>query len=125
LAVQFNGKWQAAVLAIALVGTNGWWAFRSIDQGITNTYREQVLYEYEHRVEALQTLADIAVKGKSAAEAHQLLRSLFPKEAPYERDGSLNTAWIALSLSPEGRVLGVERASAARDASAAASKAGR
>ncbi len=124
MTVQWTSKWLAAALAVALVGTNGWWLYQAVDQSITMSYREQMRDEAEHQIEALQALADMAVKGKTAAQAQQLLRQLFPEEEPYEKDGALRTAWIALSISPEGRVEGVERTSSASHASGAASSAG-
>jgi len=103
------------LLCALLIASNGWWIYRTVDQGVTNTYREQERYEVANRVVALSALATEAVAGKPKSEAEATLRRLFPDEEPFEKEGVLHTLWISLPLSKEGRVTGVAIDDATRE----------
>lgn len=100
-------KLLAPILGALLVGSNGWWLYHAIDQGVTDMYREQTMYEAANRVTALSVIATETVRGKTKTEASALLQRLFPGKAPFEKDGALHTTWITLTLSKEGIVSGI------------------
>ncbi|MBI4997695.1 MAG: hypothetical protein HZC22_12535 [Rhodocyclales bacterium] len=96
-------------LVALLVGSNIWWLYQTIDQAVTLSYRDQVLYEATNRVSALTTIANETLRGKSKADADAMLRRLFPDETHFEKDGALNTSWLSLNISPDGKVVGVNQ----------------
>jgi len=98
-----------AVLAVLLVSSNTWWLYHAVDHGVTLAYRDQVLYEAANTNSALSKVSSHLMKGKTKDEADALLRTLFPAEQPYEKDGALHTTWLALQLNTNGAVAGVQK----------------
>jgi hypothetical protein len=97
-------KWIAMVLGVLLIATNGFWLYSAVDLAVTQKYRQQEVYEANHRIEALGLLCDKLVGGMAKAEATQLLRDLSPGFEPYEKEGHINTIWLSLRLNEQGRV---------------------
>jgi len=96
------------LLVAALLASNGFWLYREFDRGITQTYRNQELYESANRAAALAVVASEAVRDKPKEEAEALLKRLFPREQVFEKERALHTTWLSLALTPQNRVSGVE-----------------
>lgn len=96
------------LLVAALLASNGFWLYREFDRGITQTYRNQELYENANRLVATAVVASEAVRDKSKEEAEALLKRLFPREQVFEKEGALHTTWLSLALTPQNRVSAVE-----------------
>ena len=109
--------WKTATLVLGalLVVTNAWWLYVFVDRAVTQSYRDQVLYEQNNRVLALSALADELVKGMGRDEAMALLQKTQPGETPYEKDGALNTTWVSLLLE-DGNVARILRGASNDDA---------
>jgi hypothetical protein len=75
-----------------------------IDRAVTQSYRDQVLYEQNNRVLGLCALTDEFVRGMGRDEALALLQKTQPRETPFEKDGALNKVaairwWIECSFA--------------------------
>jgi len=46
---------------------------------------------------------------RSGLEAAALLRTVFPSEQPYEKEGALHLTWLSLNLKSDGTVACVRR----------------
>ena len=101
-------KWVTVLLGLLLIGSNAWWLYVTIDQAITQSYREQVLYEYANRVIALSEVSARCLRGRTEAEVTSLLKDTFPSEEPFTKDGAVNTLWLSFRLDDENRVSGID-----------------
>jgi hypothetical protein len=108
-------KTATALLGALLFVSNAWWLYVAIDDAVTKSYRDQVLFEQGNRVLALSALADEFVRGMGRDEAMTLLQKTQPGQTPYEKGGALNTTWISLKLE-EGKVTRVLRGASEDDA---------
>ena len=90
-------KMLAITLGSLLVITNAYWVYSSIDSGITRTYEDQT-YEMKNQLSALRSICNLHVSGMDKIEATEILRSISPDSAPYEKEGRLNTTWLSLKL---------------------------
>lgn len=102
-------KWISVILGTLLLVTNAWWFYATLDQGVTLSHREQLLYEYSNRVLALSQVTNHFVKGKGKEEVLQVLREALPEEEPFEKEGALNTTWVSFQLTKGGTVSSVEQ----------------
>ena len=97
------------VLALALVGSNAWWANRALDTGVIATYREASLREYR---EALaQTFAIIPVAARPGATPAQVLEAAkraAPGAEAFENDGFTCIGQIGLHFDENGRLVEVK-----------------
>jgi hypothetical protein len=116
-------------LAVLLVGSNAWWLYHSMDLGVTIAYRDQVLYEAANTNVALSKLSSHLLAGRTKQEATVLLRTVFPSEQPYEKEGAIHVTWLTLELNSDGAVSRIqsqiEQESAVRASGAASAKTGR
>lgn len=97
-------KVTVAILIVLLLVTNGYWLYRSIDSGVTETYRNQVDYEQIHRIAALQQICNQQLAGLPKAELVSLLQSLFPDTHVFEKDNHIHTIWLSIRLDAQGYV---------------------
>ncbi len=101
-------KWIAMVLGALLVVTNGWWLYSAIDQAVTLSYRDQLMYEYANRIVALSKLSSHLLRGRSETEVRTLLSEVLPDEKPFTKDGTLNITWLSFTLDDKNAIVGVE-----------------
>ena len=80
----------------------------AIDQGITLSYRDQLLYEYANRIAALSKVSSHLLRGSSEEEVRTLLSQVLPDEEPFTKDGALNTTWLSFKLDDRNAVVEVE-----------------
>lgn len=93
-----------AILIVLLLVSNGYWLYRSIDSGVTETYRDQVDYEQTHRIAALQTICSQQLAGMPKAELVSLLQTLFPDTQVFEKDDHIHTTWLSVRFDAQGYV---------------------
>lgn len=98
-------KWIAIVLGILLLLTNGFWVYSAVDLAVTEMYRQQVEYESENRIEALETLCSWLVGGMPKSEAVKLLNEISPDFEAYEKENRLNTIWLSFKVNEQGNVI--------------------
>ncbi len=58
-----------SALAVALIGSNAWWAYRNLDAGVTATYRQVSLEDHRTALAQVLAILPIAVRpGATRAE---------------------------------------------------------
>lgn len=95
-------------LSIALVATNAWWAYRSVDFGISYTYQQVSL---EKASQALsQSLAIIgALAANPDAPRERLVEvaaGAWSSGEPFEKDGYVWVGRLGLEFGPDGAFVG-------------------
>ena len=81
-----------SLLAVALVVSNAWWAYRLLDAGVSYTYQGVSLEENQQALS--QALAIIKVLSENNASREQILQAAqkaWPSTEPFEKDGYL---WV-------------------------------
>lgn len=96
-------KWVAIAFGALLVVTNGAWLYGAVDLAVTEKYRQQISYENENRLNALNILSNHFVTGMKKNELRELLESLYPDTTPFEKEGYLHTTWLGFRLSTDGK----------------------
>jgi len=95
-----------AMLAIALAGTNAWWAYNAIDAGISRTYQGVSL---EDNREALrQTIAIISEIAKLNANRESIIRAAAvpgDNSEPLEKEGFVWVGKIGLRFDEAGELV--------------------
>lgn len=90
-------------LALALVASNAWWAYRLVDAGITQTYMRGTI---DDTAEALrQTLALLPVvarPGISKAEVIAVARLPGNATEPFEKEGFVWVGQLGLRFDDQG-----------------------
>lgn len=95
-----------SVLAFALIATNGWWAYRLVDAGISYTYQGSSLAENQQALS--QSLAIIKALGAghaSRAQVTQAAHAAWPAVDPFEKDGFLWVGRLGLRFNEAGQLV--------------------
>lgn len=103
-------RWLVLALALALIGTNAWWFYKSVDHGVTDMYRQQVCTE-DQEAQAQSLVLLRLVKGqltrRAILEAAQAARSRFGE--PFDKDGELHAGRLAFKLDEKGNVTALRK----------------
>jgi hypothetical protein len=95
-----------SLLAITLVVTNAWWAYRLLDAGVSYTYQGASLEENQQALS--QALAIIKVLGTNNASREQIVQAAqaaWPSTEPFEKDGYLWVGRLGLRFSQAGHLV--------------------
>lgn len=95
-----------SLLAIALVVTNAWWAYRLLDAGVSYTYQGAALEENQQTLS--QALAIIKVLGKNNASREKIVQAAqaaWPSTEPFEKDGYLWVGRLGLRFNQAGHLV--------------------
>lgn len=95
-----------AVLSIALIGTNTWWAFKMLDAGISYTYQGVSLEDNQQALH--QALAIIKVSAAAGASREQIVsaaRGTRSNDEIFEKDGYLWVGRLGLRFNEAGQLL--------------------
>jgi hypothetical protein len=100
------------VLAIVLIGSNAWWAYRMIDTGVSYTYQQDSLHMNQEALAQTLEVLKIATQPDSSREqvlaaAKKAARS---QTEAFEKDGFVWVGSIGLRFSDAGRLVEVQRA---------------
>jgi Tfp pilus assembly protein PilO len=95
----------ASILAVAVVVSNGWWLYWSIDQAVTAKYADQMQYECTHSLAASLNLAQALAEGLERHEVVDRVERAFPAEDPFEKDGLWVVGWLVFKFSDDGRLI--------------------
>ena len=80
------------LLLLALVGSNGWWAYRLLDAGVSYTYQGVTLEEnHQALAQALAVIKAMAAQGASRPHVVAAAQRVCPSLEPFEKDGYL---WV-------------------------------
>lgn len=94
------------LLAVALVVSNIWWAYRVVDAGVSATYQGASLEEAQQALS--QTIAIIKVTGSGAASRDQIIAAAngaWSAGEPFEKEGYLWVGRLGLRFSDEGKLM--------------------
>ncbi len=93
-----------AMLAILLLATNAWHVYRGLDEGVTQGYRDDVLYETANQLVATTQICTAFFRGKQKDQALGFLKERFPSNLVYVKGSAIYTEWLALRLDARGIV---------------------
>lgn len=95
-----------SLLAVALVATNAWWAYRLLDAGVSYTYQGASLEENQQALS--QALAVIKVLGTNNASREKIVQAAqaaWPSTEPFEKDGYLWVGRLGLRFNQAGHLV--------------------
>jgi hypothetical protein len=96
----------AIILGILLVLSNGWWFYQLLDRGITQSYRDQQIYELEETRKQLMKMMP-SISADLPKEKIVEIASQYSKTEKFEKDGCLWAGWIGLKFSQSGELVSV------------------
>jgi hypothetical protein len=102
-------KWVIIALVVALLGSNAWWLYMALGEGIAAAYREQTCAEHQEAL--VQALAIIRLaKGRRARnEMTAAARAAVPQLGePFEKDGETVIGRLTLKFDPDGALIYVQ-----------------
>ena len=96
-----------AALAVVLIASNAWWAYRLLDAGVSSTYRG-VSFE-DHRTALAQVLAIIPVAARPGATRDEIIKAAQRngKIGLFEKDGYVWVGRIGLKFDGAGHLVEV------------------
>ena len=89
-----------------LILSNGYWVFQVVDQGVTQSYRDQQVYELEEtRKQLMHMVPELAANlpKKKIVE----IASLHSSEELFEKDGCVWVGWIGMKFDENGKLKSV------------------
>ena len=93
------------LLVLALIGSNGWWAYQALDAGVTATYLDVALQDHhEALAQALAILPVVADPEATPAEVLEAAKESARSADSFEKDGYLWVGGLGLKFSSEGRL---------------------
>lgn len=95
-----------SLLAFALLVSNAWWAYETVDASISHSYLKDSLEETQQALS--QSLAIIKVSGTSHVTRHQIVEAAqkaWTAGEPFEKDGYLRVGRIGLRFDNQGHLL--------------------
>jgi hypothetical protein len=110
-------RWKVSTIALLtlLLGTNLWHFYVRLNNDVSRHYRDQVRYELANQIISTAKLCGVAVQGKGGNEIIALLKTHFPEEVPFNKEGAINIDWLHISLDADGRALACEVDGLARE----------
>jgi hypothetical protein len=103
-------KLKFALLTVALVLSNVWWAYKLFDAGITQTYLGQSLLDNrEALAQAIHLLPAVARPGTGQPEIVAIARRHSSGGEPFEKDGFVWVGKIGLKFNERGQLIEAAR----------------
>lgn len=94
------------LMAVVLVLSNGWWAYRTLDAGISHTYQSASLQESQQALtQALAVIKANAAANASRAEVIAAAQAAWPAVEPFEKDGYFWVGRLGLRFNEAGRLV--------------------
>lgn len=104
-----RSRWGAIVLLVLLIGSNAWWAYRTLDNGITQTYLNDSMEHssrgFNQAVAILPLVARAASRDEIVSAARQASKLDLP---PFEMDGYVFVGELGLKFDTAGKLIGVK-----------------
>lgn len=94
------------LLSASLISSNAWWAYRSLDDGITHTYFQQECNTKS--VLLTQTLSVLPVVAKPKASEGEILAAAQlqnSRASPFEKNGFVWVGQLGLQFNDEGQLI--------------------
>jgi hypothetical protein len=95
-----------SLLAVTLVITNGWWAYRLLEAGVSYTHQGVSLEQ--SRESLSRALAIIRVLGAGDASRRQVIKAAqqaSPSVTPFEKEGYVWMGELGLRFDASGRLV--------------------
>jgi hypothetical protein len=96
-------KKTAIILGILLLISNGWWLYHAIDQGVTQTYRDQESYELEKRQKQIINMMPALSENLSKEKVIEIA-SRYSDMQKFEKDGCIWVGWVGLKFNDKGKL---------------------
>jgi hypothetical protein len=95
-----------SLLAVALVVTNAWWAYRLLDAGVSYTYQGASLEENQQALsQALGIIKVLATNNASREQIVLAAQAAWPSTEPFEKDGYLWVGRLGLRFNQAGHLV--------------------
>ena len=99
------------VLAVALLLSNGWWAYCLLDAGVTQTYMGVNLDDHKEALtQSLTLLPIVARRGVTQKEIQAAARLPGDTLDSFEKDGFVWIGKIGLKFDAQGQLVAARRA---------------
>jgi len=98
----------AIALVIALVVTNGFWIYRTFDNGVTLTYAQADIESGQKLYGEAVALANLNLIGRSIDEARKLIGMDVYGLEPFEKEGCLYAGGICVRFDADRTVVAIE-----------------
>ncbi len=99
------------LLVIALLVSNGWWAYQLLDSGVSYTYLEQNFNDHREALTTAMAVLPVAAQSVSTPEAVIAAAVAAANgEEPFEKEGFIWVGGLGLQFGPEGRLAAVSPA---------------
>jgi len=97
-----------AGLSVALVASNAWWAYRSLDFGITYTYQQASLDEASQALSQSLAIIDALARDPHATREQlvEVAAGAWSSGDPFEKDGYVWVGRLGLEFQPDGAFAG-------------------
>jgi hypothetical protein len=95
-----------AVLLLALVTSNLWWAYRLLDAGITNTYATASIESTSEALNQALAILPVALRPKATREeVINAARIRNDMAEPFEKEGHVWVGQLGLKFDERGRLI--------------------
>jgi hypothetical protein len=99
------------LLVVALLGSNAWWAYRTLDAGVTQTHLGASLDDNKQALaQTLALLPVVARAGVSRSDVVAGARLPGSQDQPFEKDGFVWVGKIGLKFNEQGQLIEAARA---------------
>ncbi len=97
------------VLIVLLVGSNAWWAYRTLDNGITHTYLNDSMEHASRGLNQAMAILPLVAKGANREEIISAASKASNLDSPpFEKDGYVFVGELGLKFDGAGKFVGVK-----------------
>jgi len=97
------------LLSVALVASNAWWLYRTVDSGITHTYAMQTCDEDSEALQQALSMLPVAAQPGTSRDSVIAAARRGADEVVFEKDGFTWVGRLALRFDAQGRLLEAKR----------------
>lgn len=95
-----------SLLAVVLVATNAWWAYRLLDASVSYTYQGASLEESQQALsQSLAIIKALSANNASREQIVQAAQAAWPSTEPFEKDGYLWVGRLGLRFNQAGHLI--------------------
>jgi hypothetical protein len=93
-------------MVVALVATNGWWAWNWLDRSVSAMYREDVCRQREAALtQAVAVIESLGRLGNHRAKIIEAARRASPGSEPFEKDAEVLVDNLAFRFDARGALV--------------------
>ena len=95
--------WRTATVLVSIlfVASNGWWLYSAIDTAVTQTFRDQMLFERTKTTNTLAAMLPSLAEGKSRDDIVATAEKAVGEKA-FEKDGATWVGLVGLVFDDKG-----------------------